>query len=225
MEAQGDSTEARVALGLLCETYYAPVLNYIKRNTDFPATVYGVRGAEDICHDFFLRVLRGEEFKHLERGPGRFRSYLLGAVRFYLAGLREEQAAFKRGGGMVRVALETELPQKEQKESGDAQFDHDWAVTLVSHAIAQLHQEAKKRDQVEQFDILRRWLLGAPPNENRDRAARALGVTKDHFKVLLSRTRKKFRDNIRLQIAQTVERESDIDGELDYLIEALSAGR
>ena len=221
MAAKGTSTEARAALDLLCETYYAPVLNYIRRSMGNNTIVYGSRNADDICQDFFLRVLRGEEFKHLERGPGRFRSYLLGAVRFFLSRIRGEQAAIKRGANDKHISLEIDFPQKKQGDFTDAQFDHDWASTVISNAIENLYQEAKKRDQVEQFNILRRWLLGAPLNENPNEAVISLGITKNHFKVLLSRTRKKFRENVRKQIAQTVESESDIDTELGYLIEAL----
>lgn len=213
LAAKGTSAEARSALDRLCENYYKPVLNFLRRSVP-------ERDAEDLTHDFFLRVLQGEEFKHLERDRGRFRSYLLGAVRFFLADVREKQAAMKRGAGRRFIPLDGEIIDSNPLEA-EARFDRDWAETLVGAVMTELRGEAEAAGQGESFEILRLWLGGDVSEDDRRRALETLDVTPGHFKVLVSRLRKKFRAKIRGRIAETVSDDSEIAAELDHLIRAL----
>ncbi len=207
----------------LCEAYYEPVRNFIRRTVGDNHFQYGGRNAEDLTHDFFLRVLQGEEFHRLERGKGRFRSYLLGAVKFFLADVREKSAALRRGGNKMIVALPDDV--EDPSAELELRFDRDWAETIVSRAVTQLRQEATEAGEAERFELVKFWLSGDAVEADRDRALKTLEISKEHFKVLVSRLRKKFREKIRNQIAQTVENETEIPAELDYLIRVLRRPR
>lgn len=220
LAATGDDTKAKAALTVLCESYRGPVLRFIKRHR-------GKQDAEDLTHDFFLRVLQGEEFKHLRQGKGRFRSYLLGAVKFFLADQREKASA-KRRGGKKRIISMNAVPDGDVEGSRaelDLRFDRDWAEAIVSRALAELRTEATDSGETARFEVLRFWLGGNVTDTDRDRALETLDVSKEHFKVLVSRLRKKFREKIRSQIAQTVGSEKEIAAELDYLVRVLRRPR
>lgn len=217
LAAKGDDTEAKAALGVLCESYRGPVLRFIRRHCIVQR--YGNQDAEDLTHDFFLRVLQGEEFRHLRQGKGRFRSYLLGAVKFFLVDQREKAAAERRGGKVRILSMDAEIEQP--RAQLDLRFDRDWAEAIVSRAVAELRNEATEAGETTRFDVLRFWLSGNVTDADRDQALQTLDVSKEHFKVLVSRLRKKFREKIRTQIAQTVADEEEITTELDYLIRVL----
>lgn len=205
------------ALHRLCEDYYRPVLNFVRRTISHNHFQYGSRDAEDLAQDFFLRVLQGEEFRHLERNRGRFRSYLLGAVKFFLTDVREKESAQKRGAHLKPVSLETGIA--EVTDDLDASFDRDWAETVVGRCVEQLREEWK--NQSERFERLRPWLAGEPGETAREEVMSELGVSKEHFRVLVSRLRKQFRAAVRARIAETVDSDSEIAAELDDLIKAL----
>lgn len=217
LAAKGDDTKAKAALAVLCESYRGPVLRFIRRHCIQRRC--GNQNAEDLTHDFFLRVLQGEEFRHLRQGKGRFRSYLLGAVKFFLADQREKAAAKCRGGKVRMVSMDAEIEQP--RAQLDLRFDRDWAEAIVSRAVAELRNEATEAGETARFEVLRFWLSGNVTDADRDRALQTLDVSKEHFKVLVSRLRKKFREKIRSQIAQTVVGEEEIVDELDYLIRVL----
>jgi len=210
----GNSPQVRDAMKFLCETYYRPVFRFINRYIPKPLE------AEDLTHDFFLRVLEGKEFRAIQREKGRFRSYLLGAVKFFLADLRAKMVTQKRGGGIIaRIPLDFDVA--DQRQADDDQFDRDWAELLVDRAVASLEEEYRAKGKDSVFFILKPCLSGEIPD--RDKAIFILDVSPEYFKVLVSRLRKKFRENLRRQIAQTVADESEIDEELDELIRKFSS--
>ena len=202
----GDSSQTREAMRFLCETYYRPVFRFINRYVPRPLD------AEDLTHDFFLRILEGKEFRSLVREKGRFRSYLLGAVKFFLADFRTKNAAQKRGGVLQQIPLDFDVA--DVRESVDAQFDRDWAELLVDRAVATLKEEYRQKGKEADFHTLKPWLTG---EADREEAIQTLDVSPEYFKVLVSRLRKKFREQLRRQIAQTVASEAEIDEELKEL--------
>jgi RNA polymerase sigma-70 factor (ECF subfamily) len=211
LTAKGDDTQARAALGELCETYREPILRYIEREirTDDPHR-YGGRNAEDLTHDFLARLLERKMFAHLVRREGRFRAYLLGAVRHFIANVRQRESAAKRlgrSGDIVPGSLA-------YNDDNNALFDHDWAQATVNNAIALLGDASETQ-------TLLPYLTQELTAEDRERLANELGKTEIAVKVALHRLRKKFRQLVREQIARTVESESEIDDELDYLIRSL----
>ena len=100
LRARGESVEARAALGELCESYYEPVLRFLRREgRDEDA-------ARELTQEFFARVLAGGGFDEADPERGRFRSYLLGALKHFLADQRKREHRLKRGGGATPESLD-----------------------------------------------------------------------------------------------------------------------
>ncbi len=236
--AKGDSPEGKRALRALCESYYAPVAAFIERYR------HGNEDARDLTHAFFAKLLEGESLNTVDRTRGRFRSYLLGAAKHFLADLRERGRTLKRGGGRIAVSFDSVEPQGESpgtpnNQSGsptaqepadpqgfpaDAYFDREWALAVLSRSLDRLQAEAVEAGRGEQMEVLRPWLTGEAAAPLSGTIADRLGVTEGSLKVIIHRFRKRFRELVREELAATVDSPHEIDAELDYLIRALSFG-
>ena len=217
LTAKGDDTAAREALSTLCETYYQPVLRYIERSTGMDSTRrYGGRDARDLTHDFFTQLLEGEMFSQLQKRERKlFRSYLLGAVKFFLLQIQAYESTEKRGRDFSQTTLPVESLGITPPD--DAVFDRDWAGMMIKRAMTSLNNlpdpHVKK---------LLPWITQELNMGSRAGIAAELEMSDVAVKVALHRLRKKFRETIRAQIAETVEHPTDIGAELDHLIRALT---
>ena len=226
LQARGESPEARAALSELCEAYYAPVLAFIRHVHRDPES------ARDLTQTFFARLLAGGALDMVERGRGRFRSYLLGAVKHFLAVEHRRSQAARRGGGQIPMSLQTGGPGGETTTElqvpdpigplPDTLFDRHWATALVDRSVAALAQENATAGKSEQFAVLKPWLLGEIPSLSQAETAQQLGMSEGALKVAVHRLRKRFREWVRAEIAQTVDDPSQIQDELRYLVEVLA---
>ena len=229
LRARGETPDAQVALGELCGMYYQPVLRFLRREgRDEDA-------AREVAQEFFARVLRSAGFSQADPNRGRFRSYLLAALKHFLADQRKYEARLKRGGGTALDSLDAREetgPSREGKElievadhtvpAPDAAFDREWALEVMRRALEALKQEFVAQDKTRQFDVLKPWLMGESLALSQAEAARQLDATEGAVKVMIHRLRKRFREVVRLEIAQTLHEPSQVDEELRHLIQALS---
>ncbi|HOC56266.1 MAG TPA: sigma-70 family RNA polymerase sigma factor [Verrucomicrobiota bacterium] len=225
LRACGESPAAQAALGELCESYYAPVLAFICH------TGRDADAARDLTQEFFTRVLARHGFDTVEPGRGRFRSFLLGAVKNFLSNQYDRARAAKRGGGQVPVSIEagtgtnttTELQIPDPAgQVPDTVFDREWALTLVERALSLLAGEFAAAGKSEQFETLKPWLLGDVDSLSQAAAAERLGLTEGAVKVAVHRLRRRFRELIKAEIAQTVSDPDQAQEELRYLVEVLA---
>jgi RNA polymerase sigma factor (sigma-70 family) len=225
LKAQGSTPEAHAALGDLCAAYYQPVLRFLRREGRDEDT------ARELAQEFFSRILARGSFDGADPGRGRFRSYLLGALKHFLADQRKHDHRLKRGGGVALESvdalaeLEAEpLPASLMvfpETASELSFDREWALAIMARALSQLQTEFAG-EKAEQFEVLKPWLMGLTPALSQPGAARALGVSEGAVKVMIHRLRKRFRDAVRSEIAQTLRDPSQVEEELRHLIEALA---
>jgi len=218
LEARGDSTEAKAALGDLCAAYYAPVFAFIRRNAPDEDS------ARDLTQEFFARLLARGGIAAADPQRGRFRSFLLGAVKHFLADMRDHDRRLKRGAGQPIESLDAEtgtgsgLQAPDLKAAApDREFDHKWALTLLALALARLAQQYKETGKSGQFEALKPWLTGDTGNQSQAEAARQLDMNEGAVKVAIHR----LRDAIKNEISHTVKDRADIDLEMHDLLEAL----
>ena len=224
--ARGESAEARAALNELCTAYYAPVQAFLRHS------VRRGESADDLTHDFFARVLTGRAFEQADPQRGRFRSYLLGAVKHFLSDARDWEQAIKRGGDVQFESLHRESPDRSADTSPgidmpdpnavspEAAFERQWALTLIDRALHQLLTEMTLADKAAQFDVLKPWLTGNVESSQAD-AARTLGMNENAIKVAIHRLRRRFRELVKAEIAHTVIDPAEQAAELADLIAAL----
>jgi len=224
LAARGDSPEAQAALGELCTAYYAPVLAFLRRSGRDDDT------ARDLAQEFFTRLLARRGLDSVVPGRGRFRSFLLGAVKHFLADQYDRAQAAKRGNGHASVSLDAptndttstlQIPDPAASVS-DAVFDRQWALTILDRALAVLADEHQAADKSDHFETLKPWLTGDTEELSQAEAARRLDMNEGALKVAIHRLRKRFRELVKAEITQTVGADGDVQSELNYLLEVLS---
>ncbi len=212
LDARGTGEPGRVALSDLCSVYYQPVVSFLRREgRDEDA-------ARDLAHSFFESLLDGG-VGEADPARGRFRNYLLGAVKHFLLNQRASSRALKRGGDHERVAWDEENGTGATAAADDASFDRDWAMAVLAAAMAALESEHTRRPDL--FRVLRPWLDGTIDRSQKEAAAE-LGMSETAVKVAIHRLRVRWRDHVRAAVMATLRDEREIDDELRYLVEILA---
>ncbi len=224
LRARGDSAEAKAALSELCEAYYQPVMRFLRREGREEDA------AQELAQEFFARVLSGAGFASADPERGRFRSYLLGALKHFLGDQRERERRQKRGGGATIEQLESSTDTSPGLDVADpsalppdAWFDREWALAVMDRALAALAAEFAKGDKAAHFEALKPWLVGETPALSQADAAKSLGMSEGAVKVAVHRMRRRFRELVKVEIAQTLPNPADVEDELRHLVAALAS--
>lgn len=217
------NTLAHQALSKLCNMYWYPVYAFLRRSGR------AAHDAEDLTQEFFQRVLKANDFGKAEKGKGRLRSYLLGALKNFLAYDHRRRTAQKRGGGAVVLSFDAdEAEERYAKEPGedaapDQVFDRRWAMTVLENALGELEAEYKSRGKEELFEAFspQLSLAGVDAAESYEEIGNRLGMSEGSVKVAVHRLRKRYREMIFRHVAPTVEDEEQVDDELSYFLSCL----
>jgi RNA polymerase sigma factor (sigma-70 family) len=215
-EAKGDDEAAHAALSDLCAAYYAPVFAFTRAWCGREET------ARDLAHGFFESLLAGSSINGADPARGRFRSFLLGAARHYLAAQAARARAVKRGAGAALCELEAaaDLPDPAALPP-DALFDRHWACVLLEHTLERLRREQEDAGRMRHWEVLKPWLSAQAAHGDTATAAAALDMSETAVRVQLHRLRKRWRELLRSEIAQTLTAAEDPDQELHHLLGAL----
>ena len=218
------ATGADEALAALCESYWYPLYAYLRGRGYNPDT------AEDLTQAFFAHLLEKEKWVLRQADPtlGRFRSFLLTALRNFAASEYEKNMAKKRGGGIELLSLDFQTAEGRyqleppSEDTPERVFDRRWAVTLLDRAVSRLREQATKRGGRDHFEHLKQYLTGERPQVSYADAAVQLRMSEGAVKVAVHRLRRQFRGLILEEIEQTVSCPDDIDGEMRHLWSALA---
>ena len=221
--ARGSSADARAALEELCRIYWYPLYAYVRRGGTAP------EDARDLVQGFFASFLALNSLERLGEEGGRFRSYLLGALRHHVANERERSQALKRGGGEVPLPLELDgAEERYAREPADATtpeslFERKWALAVLERVLARLAAEQAEKGRGAVFERLRPFLVASDAEEPLAEAARALGLSENAARVAVHRLRARYRDLLLTEVAQTVDRPQDVEDELGRLLASLGS--
>ena len=220
------SPEANAALAELCRIYWYPLYVYVRRRG------YSPENAEDLTQGFFEHILERNFLGGADRKKGKFRSFLLASLNYYLSNEREREQAQKRGGGKLIRSLDEEPPEDRyaqepvsQEASPEAVFEGHWAMTVLHRAKEQLQQGYAHRGKEALFERLKLFLAQETGAGDYRRLAQELGLSSGSLATAVSRLRHDYRKCVRDQIARTVTNEEEIEGELRHLISVLSSVR
>lgn len=215
-----DRKEARSALVSLCENYWYPLYAYLRRR-GYPADQ-----AQDLTQEFVIRILEGRYLDRADPEKGRFRSFLLTSLKYFVADEQDRQRARKRGGGAV-VSLEfahgEERYQREpaHDETPERIFERRWALALLDRVVERLRSEFVRHGSPENFERLKVFLLGQSGAPYAT-LAREMNVSEGALKVAIHRLRKRYRELFRQEIADTVAGPGEIESELRFLAAVLT---
>jgi RNA polymerase sigma-70 factor (ECF subfamily) len=216
---EANQARAREALEELCKAYWYPLYSFVRRRG------YSSSDAQDLTQAFFARIIESGGLAGADPRLGRFRTYLLGAMKHFLANEWHRARTLKRGGGVTILQWDALAPEAryalEPVDTCDpeAGFDRQWAQESIARALEKLRIESEAHGKGELFDSLKASLAGSEFT-GREVAAR-LGMTPGAVKVAMHRLRSQFRTLLRAGIAETVSDPSEIDEEMRYLLAAL----
>jgi len=221
--AGSEGTVARTALAELCQAYWFPLYAYARRSG------YGVADAEDLTQGFFARLLRLDSLAGVRREHGRFRSFLLAAMKNYMADERDRQTARKRGAG-VTLSLDSlnAAGRRYDAEPRDHLtperfFERQWALALLERVVERLYNEYVAAGKEALFMLLRFTITGDEEKLPYEALGRKLGTTPEAARVAAHRLRKRYRELLREEIAQTVDNPAEVEAELAALRKVLSS--
>jgi RNA polymerase sigma-70 factor (ECF subfamily) len=210
------------ALATLCERYWSPVYVYIRRhNRDEHA-------ARDLTQSFFVHMLEHNAIAKASPERGRFRSFLLTAVKNFLVNAHLQDQAQKRGGGHTILSLdwdtgETRWNLLEPSHSATAErlFEREWALQLLQGVMDQLRSEFADQGKSEQFDVLRQALAGQSDRLPYELLGQQLNLSTEAARQAAHRLRKRYRELLRTHVAATLDDGEDVEAEIGRLIEIL----
>ena len=215
------SDRAQEALEHLCNTYWRPLYAFARYSG------YTAEDAQDITQAFLARIIETRGLGGSDQERGRFRSYLLGAMKHFMSNQRDRARAQKRGGG--RRFVDRDIAQLESKialhanastpADLDQAFDREWAREITDGALKQLGSEWTERGRTELFEALRPTLAGE--GQSRTELAAALDISENSVSVSIHRLRQRYAALIREAVGQTVANEEDIEDEMRYLVSVL----
>jgi RNA polymerase sigma factor (sigma-70 family) len=219
------SAHALSALSELCQIYWRPLYAFLRRQG------YGLEDAQDLTQGFFADLIETRAYARADREKGRFRSFLLGALKHFIADTRDRGRALKRGGGMLLEKLDDKAVAEAEaqiaratKWQSDEVYDREWAASLIRQALNRLAQECALAGKAELLRYLMPYLAAPeespiPYEEMAQRSHRPVATLRSD----VARLRARYRAILREEVRGTVVEAADVSEELRYLYRALAA--
>ena len=213
----------RDSFASLCQAYWFPLYAYARRRGHAP------EDAQDLTQAFFTRLMEKNWVASADQTKGRFRTFLLTAMKHFLADEWDRERAQKRGGGIAPLALEFAAAEAQYaREPVDAEtpehiFERRWALTLLDQVLVRLRSEYAQDGKGALFEALHPTLVGERTAQPYAELARSLDSTEAAIKSAVHRLRLRYRQLLREEIAGTIDAAADVDEELRHLFAVLSA--
>jgi RNA polymerase sigma-70 factor (ECF subfamily) len=215
---RSETTSGRDALAVLCETYWYPLYAYVRRQGRSP------HDAEDLTQEFFARLLESESLAGVSPEKGKFRTFLLVAMKRFLANEWHRANSQKRGGGLFRVPLQGHtaetryIAEPVEPLTAEKLYERRWALTLLERVLERVADEFKTAAKGELFEKLKPHLMAEKGTISYAEAAAGSGMNEGAFKVAVHRLRRRFRELFREEVAHTVVGPEEIDEETRHLL-------
>jgi RNA polymerase sigma factor (sigma-70 family) len=217
-----DGSRSRLALEQLCEKYWLPVYSYVRRKG------YKVEDCQDLTQEFFARLVADNRIAKADQQKGRFRSFLLTSLNYFLSDEWDKSRALKRGGGIRNLSLHFDtgeaLYELEPVENMTPEqiYERRWALTLLETVLNRLRSEYDSGGKADLFQALTPCLVGERVNQPYSELASTLGSTESAVKSTVYRLRRRYRELLRTEIGNTVTCPEEVDDELRYLFSVLA---
>lgn len=211
------SPDGEAALEALCRAYWFPLYAYVRRRGRSP------HDAQDLTQAFFQKLLEKSWLEAASQERGRFRTFLLVALKRFLANAHDAATAAKRGGGVTFVAADSPaaesryLAESARPPDADALYERRWALALLERVMARLREEYETTGRAADFEQLKAWLTAGRGEVPYAEVARELGASEGAARVAVHRLRKRFREIFRECVADTVAGPAEVDAELRHI--------
>ena len=217
---QADAPESREALAGLYQKYWPPLYWYIRRRGS------SVEEAQDLIQEFFTRLMEKNYLGYAHQEGCKFRSFLLASFKHFLANEWDFSQAQKRGGGVPSVcfdatALESRVAGLSHDVTPEKLYERKWALTVLEHVIESVREEYRAAGKERLFEGLKPTLTGEKGKIPYQQYATDLDMSEGAVKVAVHRLRRRYRQLLKEEIAQTVATPDEIEEEIKYLLSCL----
>jgi RNA polymerase sigma factor (sigma-70 family) len=218
-----DSPQTQEAMETLCRAYWAPLYACVRRQG------YAVDDAQDLTQNFFARLLGKNSLRHADADRGRFRAFLLTALKHFMANEWVKSRAAKRGGALMPVSLDAVSAEESYRAepvdqlSPERLYERRWAATLLERVLEQLRHEFVAADKRELFEALKLYTWGESGVTSYADLAAQFGMSEGAVKVAAHRLRERYRELLRAEVARTVAEPNEVDDELRHLLSVISS--
>jgi RNA polymerase sigma-70 factor (ECF subfamily) len=224
-DSQTSSEHALSALSELCQIYWRPIYLFLRRQG------YAFDEAEDLTQGFFAHLIENRTYARASPEKGRFRAFLLGALKYFIADARKRERAQKRGGGVALLRLdhaaiaEAEARAVElERSSADQVYEREWAASLLRQALKRLAEECALSGKKDLFESLKgRLSPGSDTCVPYEQLAARLGRSPGTLRSDVARLRERFGAILREEAQSTLLDAADVDSELRYLWGVIAA--
>src|SRR5215475_2383834 len=224
-DSKASSQAALAALSELCQIYWRPIYLFLRRQG------YAFDEAEDLTQGFFAHLIENRTYARASLEKGRFRAFLLGALKYFVADARKRERAQKRGGGVALLRLDhAAIADAEARTAdlarwgADRVYEREWAAALLRQALKRLAEECALSGKKNLFESLKPHL--SPDSGTRvpyDQIATRLGRSAATLRSDVARLRERFGAILREEVQSTVLDAADVEEELRYLCEVTAA--
>ena len=221
--AQRDSPECEAALATLCRLYWYPLYAYARRRLP------QAQDAQDLTQEFFACLLEKDYLRQADQQRGRFRTFLLTAFTHFLAKEHERANAHKRGGGKKFLTLDFDHGERSYHQepsheaTPEALYARGWALALLRQGLVKLREELASAGKQRLYDCLKEILSADEPPRPYAELVTELGMSREAIKVAVHRLRRRYRELVRAEVAQTVTTPEEVEDELRDLFAAVRA--
>jgi RNA polymerase sigma-70 factor (ECF subfamily) len=220
--AAGNPKQSAMALDTLCRAYWYPLYAYIRRKGA------SHEDAEDLTQAFFVRFLEKSFLDGLDAEKGKFRAYLLAALKHFMCNEWDRSSRQKRGGGQPQLSLDWQgaetryTIEPEDRLSPDKLYDRAWATALLEKVLARLREEHRAEGKVELFDKMKGFLMTGKGDIPYAGAAVEMNRSEGYVRVMVHRLRQRYRALLRDEIGQTLANPDSVQEEMQALFRAFS---
>ncbi len=215
------SEDWRASLELLCQSYWYPLYAYLRRKG------YSPDDSQDLTQDFFARLMEKDFLQAIDPQRGRFRWFMMDAIKKFAANWNAARSAKKRGGGRQILSLEFDRgEQRYQREPVDGWtaeklFDRRWALELLDRSLQQLAANYEETGKRRYFNELKVFLTADSSPPSYQQVATSLGLSLTAVKVAIHRLRDRYREVVQYQVAQTLDEGDSLEDEIDRLLDSI----
>lgn len=215
--AQANAPESRDALEDICKAYWPAIYTYLR------ALGCEREEARDFTQEFLADFITKGELHKVAPERGRLRSYIMQSVRNHLSNARRDAARQKRGGGQAVISMDELEPfdVPSAPETADAWFDRRWAWSVLRRAMDRMQEHFDERGRRELFEAIKPGLASPELLKPYAEIGRELGMTEGHVKIEMHRARKRLAEELRIEVAATLDPGGDVESELRYLLGVL----
>lgn len=208
-----DPRQRKAILSELSTKYWKPLYHYLR------CKGFGNEEAKDLVQGFFTEKVLGREFlERVDKTRGKFRNFLLVAIRNYMINIQKKEK--------TTIELNEKASGLEGIDDLEAEFNRVWADEILQQILKELENECYERGKIAHWQIFREWLLEPAIDDDKTQMSsicEKYGVSSSSQAYnMISNIKMRFRTILRAHLRSFVDSDAEVDVEIDNFINIFS---